>query len=255
MLNRKWTVFSGLMAVLLVGMMLLAPASFAQENGDGEGKRGGRMHGPPILQIAADEMGLTREEMKAELEESEDRSIADVAAEYSVSTDTIVDAVMADVAEKMAERVADGTITQEEADEKMVEIREKVTEKIEEPFTPRGPGKHQGKRGPSLAQVAADEMGLTREEMRAELEESEGRSIADVAAEYNVSNETIIDAFMDQVAEKIAEKVADGSITQEEADERLAEIREKVTEKIEEPFTPRERGERPQRGNRDGATR
>ena len=143
-MKTKTKLFSGLFAGLIAVTAFVAPAASAA-GPDGEDGTRGRRGGRIVFSTAAEELGLTRQELRAELQEEDDRSIADVADEYGVSTETIVDAVVDKVEERLAEKVADGDLTQAEADEKLAEVEEKVTEKISEPFTPGQRG--QGRRG------------------------------------------------------------------------------------------------------------
>jgi hypothetical protein len=76
--------------------------------------------------------------------------------------------------------------------------------------------------------VAAEELGLTRAELAAELQA--GKTIADVAAEKNVSVDTIVDAVLAPRTERLNELVAAGQLTQEQVDNRLADLQIDVIE-------------------------
>jgi hypothetical protein len=152
--------------------------------------------------------------------------------------------------------VADGKLTQEKADERLAEIREHVTEIVNTPFSPPEQGRRPQRGpqdGPGLIMTAAEVIDITPEELIAELREGEDLSIADVAEAHDVDPNSIVDAVVEKASEHLADRVADGKLTQEEADERLAEIREHVTERINTPFSPPERGDCPERGPRGGA--
>ena len=54
----------------------------------------------------------------------------------------------------------------------------------------------------------------------------------------------MIDALVDAKADRLAEKVADGSITQAEADEKLADAEDRITDRVNGVEVDRsERGE------------
>jgi hypothetical protein len=73
---------------------------------------------------------------------------------------------------------------------------------------------------------------MTEEELRSALE-VEGTTLADVAEEQGVEVGALVDALVEAHEERIAQAVEDGRLTQEEADERLADLEERVTERVE----------------------
>jgi hypothetical protein len=108
----------------------------------GPGGRGG--HGPGILHkgldTAADALGITEEELRTALQDGQ--SIADVASERGVDVQGVIDALVADAQARLAEEVAEGDITQEQADERLSRLTEAVTAMVngERPAMPEGPG-------------------------------------------------------------------------------------------------------------------
>ncbi len=95
MIIKRWKIFSGLFAVVLAATILITPAAMAKGQ-DGGGQRGARL----LLSTAAEQMDMTPQELMEDLRSQDDRTIADVAAENSVSVDTIIDAVVDKVSEK-----------------------------------------------------------------------------------------------------------------------------------------------------------
>ncbi len=142
MYTKQWKLFTGLFAMLLAIMVFFVPPALAhgpnQSPESHRGWRGGRI----LLTIAAEEIGLTPRELLAELREEEGRSIADVANAHDVNPESIVAAVVAQAAERLAERVEAGDISQEEADKRLVTIRKKVTAVVNAPFPARCPRGH-----------------------------------------------------------------------------------------------------------------
>lgn len=162
---KKWTLLAGI-AVALVAFIALAPAVLAQGPaagygvgdgtgsigrgafgpgqgrgpGNGSGPVGGmfRMGGPEnsLIAVAAEVLGIDRVDLVAQLQDGS--SIADVAGDQ---VDEIVEAFIAPRAERLEELVAGGQLTQEEADELLATIRTNVTERINQPWSPRGYGK------------------------------------------------------------------------------------------------------------------
>jgi hypothetical protein len=94
---------------------------------------------------------------------------------------------------------------------------------------------------------------MTEDELRTALE-TDGTTLADVAGEQGVEVDVLVDALVAAQEERIAAAVEDGRITQEQADERLADLEERVTERVnsEAPVGGPGHGPRGDRGNRPG---
>jgi hypothetical protein len=76
-----------------------------------------------LTAVAADELGMTEEELTGELENG--KSITDLANERGVDPQIIADALVAQLAEDLAQSVADGNMTQEQADQMMQRMEER----------------------------------------------------------------------------------------------------------------------------------
>ena len=102
--------------------------------GEMGGRMSGRIGGPEnsLISVAADQLGLTVDELLAELEDG--RSIADVAEQRGVDAQTIAYAYIAVRTERLDEAVAEGRITQEQADEMLAHVTEEMAEHLNEPF-------------------------------------------------------------------------------------------------------------------------
>ena len=99
----------------------------------GMGFRGMRgmpgMHSESLISIAAEQLDMSVSDLTDELQDG--KSIADVAAEKGVETQTIADAYLAQYKEKLADAVADGDITQKQADAMLENRAEQVAEQLE----------------------------------------------------------------------------------------------------------------------------
>ncbi|MEW5959359.1 MAG: hypothetical protein AB1801_16635 [Chloroflexota bacterium] len=103
----------------------------------GMGPRWGGQTGS-LVAVAAEQLGMTQAELVAELQAG--KTIADVAAEKGVALETIVDAFVALRAGRLAELVANGQLTQEQADAMLAAMKANVTARLSQAWTPRGPG-------------------------------------------------------------------------------------------------------------------
>lgn len=62
--------------------------------------------------------------------------------------------------------------------------------------------------------------------------EADGTTLADVAEAQGVAVGTLVDALVTAAQERTAKAVEGGTLTQEQADERLADLEERITERI-----------------------
>ena len=132
------------LAVFMIGSSTAFAWGSGGDSGTEEGCGGHRGHG--LVAIVAEQMDLTKAELKAELKAG--RAINEVAIELGVDPQTIVDAVVAIRAEKLDQAVEDGRISQGQADERLAQIETRVTERLDQTL-PLGDGHgRRGHRGP-----------------------------------------------------------------------------------------------------------
>jgi hypothetical protein len=123
----------------------------------------------------------------------------------------------------LAPLVSDGTITQVQADA--------VIAALEEAKPDRGPGHGIfGLFGDGL-EAAAEALGMSSEDVLSALHD--GSTLGELADQQQVDRTALVDAMVAPIEERLSAGVADGSLTQEEADARLADIREAITEHLD----------------------
>ncbi|MCV2489878.1 hypothetical protein OF117_10940 [Geodermatophilus sp. YIM 151500] len=116
--------------------------------------------------------------------------------------------------------VSDGTLTEEQADRVATTLRD------------AGLGGHGGgHRGGFPLATAAEALEMTEDELRTALE-PEGTTLADVAEAQGVPLETLVGALVAAAEERVAQAVEDGRLTQEEADQRVADLEERITDRM-----------------------
>lgn len=116
---------------------LVAAAPWHHGSGDnrglGSGDNPGRGHGPGFrtglgLATVADAIGITSDDLADAL--ALGQTIAKVAEANGVEPQAVVDAVVAEIQAHLSDEVAEGELTQEEADAKLAEAEAKITEMI-----------------------------------------------------------------------------------------------------------------------------
>jgi prolyl-tRNA editing enzyme YbaK/EbsC (Cys-tRNA(Pro) deacylase) len=183
---------------------------------------GTRPFGPRLehLATAAEALGMSEADLRAALQEGQ--SIAQVAEANGVDVQTVVDALVADATEHLAEIEA-------ALPERMTDLvnREGLPEHMGQGpggRGPGGPGRHA--RGEGL-EAAADAIGVTPEELRTALRD--GSTIAEVADANDVDAQAVIDAMVAEATSHIDEAVADGHLDADRAETMKANLVERIT--------------------------
>ncbi|MBN1813153.1 MAG: hypothetical protein JXA14_15060 [Anaerolineae bacterium] len=203
----------------------------------GRGMRGGPRGGH--LEIVAEALEMTVDKLREAL--ADGQTIAELAEAKGVALQDIADALVAAHAERLQQAVENGRLTQEEADERIAEMEANILEHLESgefvgPGGPGGPGMPGGPRGGHFGggapfDVLAEALGMTVEELRDAL--ADGQTIAELAEAKGVALQDIADALVTAHAERLQQAVENGRLTQEEADERIAEMEANTLEHLE----------------------
>ena len=216
----------------------VAPLHHGEPHRDHGGPRGGGR----AVEVLTGVLGLDADTLRSEF--AAGKSVADVATEQGIAPDAVVDALVDDLATHLEERVAAGTFTQEEADAMIAAGELRFTDRLDDVPAFGGKGDPDGsageRRGPGrgVSGAVLALLGIDAETLRSEF--AAGNSIADVATANGVDVQTVIDTMVGEAEAHLAEKVADGSLTQEEADARLAEVSTRVAERVNTVPTPGE---------------
>ena len=129
----------------------------AETLADGMGPRRSPQRGPAHgLDAAADFLGMEIDDLGAQLRDG--ATLAEIAGDQ---TGALIEALVADAEEHLAQAVADGKLTQDEADTRLADIEEKITTFVNEgpperpegerprpPHRPGGPGGPGGDEAP-----------------------------------------------------------------------------------------------------------
>jgi ribosomal protein S20 len=228
----------------LLGVTVLAPgigfaASGSEASDELAGACVGVLGGEPI-QVAAEAIGIEPSELLAALRDGQ--TIAEVAEANGVDPSTVIDAIVADAQERLDQAVEDGVLTQAEADERAADLEERATAFVngevsmfehEMPLIGH-PGLWGFADGPLSA--AATAIGIEPVELLQQLRD--GQTIAEVAEANGVDVATVVDAVVAAMQERLDSAVDNGWITQEQADERAAQLEEQATALVNGDLMP-----------------
>ncbi|HEX6310269.1 MAG TPA: hypothetical protein VF152_01430 [Acidimicrobiia bacterium] len=154
---------SALAGGVLFGPVLAGAQEDGQQDGQQDGQEqpapeegpGGPCRGPgggKHLEVAAGAIGIEVDALREALEGGQ--TMAQVAEANGVDVQTVVDALVADISARIDEGVAEGRLTQEEADAKKAELQERVTARVN---GERPEGAPEGPRGPQGEAPESDE--------------------------------------------------------------------------------------------------
>jgi lambda repressor-like predicted transcriptional regulator len=260
MSKRGWAILAGavtaaivLVAALWFGVSSISaqepavtPTSVPQGSGSGNcpcgltageaGRWGWWAYGQ--VEIVAEKLGMTVEELTAALKDG--KSVANLATEKGVALDTIVEALLAPRREALATKVAEGKLTQEQADTMLAQMQTNITTRLQEAGVSLGQGpagrmvraERMGWQLHGQLDLVAQTLGMTADELTAALQD--GKTVAQVAEEKGVALDTVVEALLAPRREVLAEKVAAGTLTQADADAQLAQMRENITTRLQQ---------------------
>lgn len=96
--------------------------------------------------------------------------------------------------------------------------------------------------------TVASTIGITMAELRQQM--VDGLTIAEVAAANGVSADTVAEAILAEMQSHLADEVTEGDLTQEQADQRLANRDQVITDLLNGTMPPGQRGFDPDRDGR-----
>lgn len=132
----------GLIVAAFVVVMAFAVPAFAETGTDDEstGLIGGVCRGIGSMGAAiADLFGMTPDELADA--RNDGQSLADLAEQNDVDQQTLIDTMLAEREEMLDQAVADGRLTQEQADAMLERMTSRVQERVDDPSVgPRGNG-------------------------------------------------------------------------------------------------------------------
>jgi ribosomal protein S20 len=229
----------GVASVIAVGVIGFGSAAFAQDSGttptpstqsDGATPEAGRGLGRGLaIRHILKEAGLTAQEIADG--KAAGLTWGQILDQYgSISAAEAKQQALDALKTKLDEAVANGRITQEQADQRLADASTKIDEflnSVPGDHLPGGPGLR-GLGGPALETIAGV-LGMDVETLRSEL--ASGKTVAEIAGD---KTQAVIDALVAEANAKVDEALANGRITEEQAATMKTRIAEAITKFVNE---------------------
>jgi hypothetical protein len=186
------------------------------------------LRGTPHLDTVAEVLGMDVDELAAKLQDGS--TIADIAGDRTAD---VIAALVAEQESRIDEAVANGRLSEQEADEVRSALADQVLAMVNgdgpiamgpfgmEHFHGRGGFDGFGFKGGFSLDTIAQALGLTADQLHEQL--AEGSSIADIAEKEGVDTKVVVDAALADLDEQLDALVTNERLTQERADEIRAE--------------------------------
>jgi len=207
----------------------------------GPGGLGGHVEAVTDTSVVAKAIGISEADLKTAL--AGGHTVAALAKAHNVAVQVVIDALVADSNTELAAQVANGSITQAEADAQKAAILQRATDQANGTFSGRGRPGGRGPGGPggfghqeaiSDTSVVAKAIGISEADLKTAL--AGGQTVAAVAKAHNVNVQVVIDALVADGNSELAARVANGSITQAQADAMKAQILQRATDQANGTF-------------------
>lgn len=201
----------------------------------------------------AETFGMTTEELREAM--AEGQTLVDIADELGVDLDVMVEEwVNAQIAD-IEQAVADGKMTQEQADALIERMNDKLEEGIDfEKWNPIHQGRERAERvvnnAKDLVSDALEALGMTAEEVREAV--AAGQTIEEIAAEQGVDLDALYDEWLAEKSAAVEAALANGEITEEQAQSMLERIENQAGEGFLFDFLGKVRDGMKERGSFDG---
>lgn len=168
-------------------------------------------------------LGLTESELRAQLEAG--KSLAQIASAQGKSVEGLEDVIVSDAKANLDEAVANGKLTAAEEETMLAELRSKVGDIVNATGGPGGPSVRVDI-GPGFGDAAATYLGLTPDELRAQVES--GKTLAQVAAAQGKSVAGLEAAILAGARQELDQAVAAGKLTAAQEQKMLDDLESHV---------------------------
>lgn len=181
---------------------------------------------------------LQIDEQTFKQEKSSGKSLAEIGAEHNVSRQEIVDLVLKHMNQHLDKGVAEGRLTNEQANEMKTHAAERAQGMVDGKHTGFGKmhgDKKDGHRQPMHNQQNQQDLLnlLQIDEPTFKQEIDSGKSLGQIATAHNVSRQDIVDLMVKHMNQHIDKGLSEGRLTEEKANEMKSHAVEKAQEMID----------------------
>jgi len=181
---------------------------------------------------------LQIDEQTFKQEKESGKTLAEIAAGHNISRQAILDMVVKHMNEGIEKGLADGRLSQEQATQMKIHAVEKAEKMID--GKDRGFHKMQGPNKDGNGKPMYDREKhqeilslLQIDEQTFKQEKSSGKSLAEIAANHNVSRQAVLDVVVKHMNERIEQGLAEQKLTTEQGNEMKAHVLEKAQEMVD----------------------
>jgi hypothetical protein len=185
-----------------------------------------------LVEIVAEETGLEPREIVAQVQSG--TPLADIITANGGDVDTVIDAAVSAATERINAALADGTVSEEQANRMLANLEEVVSRAVNGDLLPnQAEGRGMGRRlraAHALVEATAAETGLDNRDILQQLRD--GSTLADIINANGGSVENVINSAVADATERINAAVAESRLTQEQADELIASLETVFTDAV-----------------------
>ena len=209
-------------AVAAAGLLVAGGASVASAAGPGQGGRG---HGGirAAGQTAATTIGVSPEELRMQIRGG--KTVAQIATEHGVDPNSVVNAIVAALSQKIDQKAAAGTIDANRAAQAKQKLPDAANRFVNETKPRRA---HRVLK--DAVQAAAKEIGVSTNDLKDA--HKNGKSIAQVAQDHGKSADDVVDAIVKSATSDIDQAVKDGKLDAQKADQIKKNLPDRAKELV-----------------------
>lgn len=238
-MKTKFAIF-GLIILILSSMVGAASAQEETSTTQSARMRSGVLQ--TLVDVLTEETGLTAQEIFQQVRDG--ATLAEVIEANGGSVEDVTQALITEAETRVEEAVSNGQMTQERADEILANLETRITEALNSQFELGGRGERLRERFENSLRndalnIISEATGLDLREIRQAL--VDGATLAEVIESNGGDVNAISADLVTQATVRVNQLVADGTITQERADEFLAQLETRVDDFLNRTWELRER--------------
>jgi polyhydroxyalkanoate synthesis regulator phasin len=233
-MKRLLIIFSVLAVMMVIGAGIIYAQGPDGQRGRGRGRGPG--DGGHVIDTIADALELDPTDVATQVQDG--ATLAEIIEANDGDLEAIKATLMEGATERINQAVEVGRLTQEEADEKLADLETHIDELLSGEFELRGSGRGWGPGdGGHVIDTVADALELDPADVITQVQD--GATLAEIIEANGGDLAAITAELVAAQTEHINQAVEDGRLTQEEADEKLADLETHIDEFLNGEFEAR----------------